>query len=442
MNLTLPTVGVTVGPTYATLEVSALTQIDSHNHTSGQGPLIPTAALNINGDLGFNGYNVSLLRAVRLTSQASPLALAGDVTCLYASGGNLYYNNGTGTQVQLTAGAALNAASIGAIGGDYATSSASVFYTSVASKFTFTSNTNTAAYMDTGPITLRQVVASANGVTITPPAGLSANYQLTLPSGLPATTNVMTLDSSGNVGYTTAPTLTAATITGAVTVGATLGVTGNATFGGTLSSSGAATLNSVVVTTTANIGGTLSTGNISAAGAVSVTGSVSATSTISSGGDFIAGSSGSTGIQLQYAKFQGGIGAQLWNYAPSYFSTDTLAIGSSVSTTQPIVVSAGTPANGVMTVRGLINWSGSAYSISAGEGFTLAAGSGGQVIVQWGAAFNVGSTTIATGSRSGGTPGFVSPQDLSTTQMKFFLFNTGGVAADFSFQFIAQGIRA
>ena len=40
MNLTLPTVGTTVGPTWASLLNTAITSIDSHDHSSGKGATI------------------------------------------------------------------------------------------------------------------------------------------------------------------------------------------------------------------------------------------------------------------------------------------------------------------------------------------------------------------------------------------------------------------
>jgi hypothetical protein len=201
MNLSLPTPTVTLGPTYAAQNNSAFTAIDSHSHIPGQGVPIPSNGISINGDLPFNGFNASLLRSTRFGSQSAALALPGDVSSLYVVGGNLYYNNSVGQAIQLTSGSALNAASIGAIGGDYATSTASEFYTSAAKTFTFWSSTNFSALLDSSAITIRPLnVASAAGVTLTAPPTLSASYGLTFPLALPASTKIATVDSSGNVG--------------------------------------------------------------------------------------------------------------------------------------------------------------------------------------------------------------------------------------------------
>lgn len=220
MNLTLPDVSQTAGPLYATDVNDAFESVDSHNHSSGQGVPVPTAGININADLSFNSFNANSLRSTQLTNQGSPLALATDICCVYASGGNLYYNNSTGQQVQLTSGAGLNAASVGGFGGDYGTSTASAFYTSASTLFSFTSAANTYANMAFGAFTVYATGASPKGVTINAPAGLGANYSLTLPTGLPASTKLLTCDTAGNLGFQynyIAPTVQKFTATGTTT---------------------------------------------------------------------------------------------------------------------------------------------------------------------------------------------------------------------------------
>ena len=69
MNLTLPTVSITVGPEWATLLNAALTDIDAHDHTSGKGVKITPAGLNINADLELNGNAIT--EAVRVVLAAS-----------------------------------------------------------------------------------------------------------------------------------------------------------------------------------------------------------------------------------------------------------------------------------------------------------------------------------------------------------------------------------
>ena len=201
MNLTLPTVSVTAGPLYATENNAAFTQIDQHNHTTGNGQQIPTLGLNINADLTFNQKNATSLRSTQYYNNASTITSAGDVTCLYFSGGNLYINNATGTPVQITAGNALNASSIGAIGGDYATSTASEFYTSSAQTFSFTSASTVPAYINCGPVKIRQATANGFGVNVVPNSSQAADYTLNLPVALPSAQSVAAVDASGNMTF-------------------------------------------------------------------------------------------------------------------------------------------------------------------------------------------------------------------------------------------------
>jgi len=199
MSMLLPIPTVTPGPTYASENNDAFEVIDQHDHTPGKGLPIPSNGLNINNDLPFNGYNAGILRSTQFQNQGSPLSLPGDISSLYVSNGNLYYNNSIGQQVQLTSGAALNASSIGGIGGDYVGSGALVFYTSLNRTFTFWSATNVPANLDAGSITIREVALSPNGITIQSPTGLASSYSVTLPPALPSGPSFLTIDASGQI---------------------------------------------------------------------------------------------------------------------------------------------------------------------------------------------------------------------------------------------------
>lgn len=199
MSLLLPIPTSTPGPTYASENNSAFTVIDSHDHTPGKGVPIPSNGININNDLPFNGFNASSLRSTQFRSQSANLSLPTDVSMLYVVNGNLTYNNQLGQPVQITAGATLNASTIGGIGGDYATSTALEFYTSADQTFTFWSNTNVPAKLDSGSITIRPQLTSPPGITINAPVSLAANYLLNLPGALPASPSYLTVDASGNM---------------------------------------------------------------------------------------------------------------------------------------------------------------------------------------------------------------------------------------------------
>lgn len=227
MSLILPTVDVTLGPEWATELNSAFETVDAHDHSPGKGLQVPSSGLALDADLPFNSYNATILRSVRFDEQNSPLAEVTDLACLYASGVDLWFNDGNGNQIQLTAGGALNAASIGGIGGDYATSTASVFYTDSTKTFTFWQNTNQSALMDCGTILLRKTTASSAAITIRADTSLSSGWTLTIPTAPPASTMFVGIDSSGNLAFTNS--LVALTLSGALTVGGAAALNGAVT---------------------------------------------------------------------------------------------------------------------------------------------------------------------------------------------------------------------
>ena len=200
MNLTLPTVSITIGPTWATQLNTALTSIDSHQHTPGTGQLIPSAGLNINADLGFSNFNATTLRTTRFFNQSTPLALPTDINCLFVSGGELWFNNQAGVPLQLTSNGSLSVGSIGGITGLGGTSAA-LTYNSGIGTFIFTQNPNQAANIDVGNVIIRNPIGTGNpGVTLSVGA-LSGNYTLTLANALPASTSFLTSATSGQLGY-------------------------------------------------------------------------------------------------------------------------------------------------------------------------------------------------------------------------------------------------
>lgn len=114
LGLAKPEPSVTVGPEWAQMINDCLNLIDTHDHTSGKGARVPSAGLNINGDLSFNNTNATDLRSVRMQLGSAALALPADKGCVYVNGGNLYYNNGSGAAVQITSGTSVISSITGA----------------------------------------------------------------------------------------------------------------------------------------------------------------------------------------------------------------------------------------------------------------------------------------------------------------------------------------
>lgn len=191
MLLPIPVVGVTSGPEYASNINNCLTIIDTHDHTFNNGSRIPTAGLNINADLDYNGYNVTGVRTLRFESQGSVPSEPSDLGCMYEFGNDLYYINGAGQPVQITNGGSI-AGTTGSITGLVSPASAS--YGS--STFTFRSGALIPANLDGASVVLRNLVASSNGYTVNAPAAMTQDYSVSMPLP-PASTLPIVMDNAG-----------------------------------------------------------------------------------------------------------------------------------------------------------------------------------------------------------------------------------------------------
>lgn len=206
MQLDVPDVSTTLGPEWARKINLALgtngAGIDGHNHTAGKGVPIPSAGIAVDAELEFNGFDATLLRSTRYSEQAAALEETTDLGCVYNVGGDLYWNNGDGTAVQITDGATLAATSLGGISGLPSGTASVAFATST---YTFRRATNSAAIMDVGPLVIRDTAASALGITLASPVGLAGAYSLTLPPALPASSKIVQIGSDGQISAALAP---------------------------------------------------------------------------------------------------------------------------------------------------------------------------------------------------------------------------------------------
>ncbi len=198
MGLPVPTVGEDPGPDWATNLNASLSAIDSHNHSSGQGVPITPDGISINSDLSMNNNDLSSVRSVRFTPQSGAIADPTDLGCLYENGVDLYYIDGAGNQVRITQSGSVSG-SAGTITGLPSGTASAAF---AGSTFTFQSATATPAAMNVGSVKVSQTSASGKGVTISAAAGQAADFGMSLPAALPASTKIVSLDSSGNIGAT------------------------------------------------------------------------------------------------------------------------------------------------------------------------------------------------------------------------------------------------
>lgn len=191
MNLIVPIVGQEPSPTYAQDINNSLTIVDSHSHALGSGVQITPAAMNINASLSMGENDLINIAALTLIAQSGSQANQS----LYVSGVDLYYADGNGNAIQITTGGAVNATSSGISSGSASASfSGGVLIVDQAS--------NTPGNIQAGSILIGNNVASSKFVTLSAPNSLASNYQLFLPT-IPAQTNVVSLDSSGNLGSIT-----------------------------------------------------------------------------------------------------------------------------------------------------------------------------------------------------------------------------------------------
>lgn len=205
MSLPVPGVGSTLGPTYANDVNTSLDIIDSHTHAPGSGVPITPSGLNINSDLTMAGNNLIGIRSLRLTSQVSPLSGGGaDIGCLYESGVDLYFNDGSGNQVRITQSGGV-AGSPGSISN--LNSPASAAFVAASASFVWQSGSSVAANMDAATYVLRYPgsypTPAGNYIALQAASALATGYALTFPATTPATLGAwLTSTTSGVLSWT------------------------------------------------------------------------------------------------------------------------------------------------------------------------------------------------------------------------------------------------
>lgn len=242
LNLSLPEYGE-VPATAGQKLLDNYETIDTHDHSSGKGVRVTTAGININADLEINSHNLTEVNSLELDSLSSALSGASNSNRVNVANGELYFTDGNGLAVQVTANGGLDTTVSGGWTGDYSSTDAEGTYVSATTTFKLLQdgNANQAGKLDIGDIKLRTTVAGAsNYISIVSPT-LSANWTMTLPAAAPASTSVMTMTDAGTVVNSKELSLTTLSVQGgmstlgAATASGTLDVTGNATFAATVS---------------------------------------------------------------------------------------------------------------------------------------------------------------------------------------------------------------
>jgi hypothetical protein len=194
-NMSLPesTINVDSGLTWEQNLNAALTLIDSHNHSPGNGVPIGPSGININASLSFNNNSATNL----ISAVFSPQVSLATLNAVYVSGANLFYNDGNGNVIQMTSGGLVNATSSGISSG----SNSASFVSSV---LVVNAASTTPANVQCGSVLLGNNSAGSKYLTLAPPAAMGSNYNLTLPALPGASGNFLTCDTSGNISAVTA----------------------------------------------------------------------------------------------------------------------------------------------------------------------------------------------------------------------------------------------
>lgn len=268
MNLTLPTDHGSAD-VWDTILDAAFTAIDAHDHTTGKGVKVPSAALNINADISWSSggvyYAVKDAKAIDFqpTTQASITAYS---SVFYVSSGDseLHFKDASARDIQITNAGSLNVSLVGGIGGDYSSVGALFSFDDATDRYLAQQQGSPRPWagMALGNLDIYQQAASiTNRVRQKSPAALAASYDMTwfaaLP-GSPATILIAQIDGNGQ--WTASNT-----ISNAVSFSSTVGTTGliTATGGITLPGAAVATLGTHVAAYTA-------TGLFTASGGITV----------------------------------------------------------------------------------------------------------------------------------------------------------------------------
>lgn len=222
---TLPTVGSTAGPTYATQINAAIEELRETLDTS-----VSPSGMDMNDDLSFlsgGTYNgITDLGRANFEDKSAAISAATNPRSVYVVDGELYFNDGAGNQIQITTGGVLNSASTGAItGSGYGSSGVEVTWDAGTEEYRFRSGSATDNYGDLKGDDFLLSDGSSNFVRVTAQA-MSADYTMTLPAAVPASTSLVTMSSAGTLATSRDPSVDTVTTTGLITAGG--GVTASA----------------------------------------------------------------------------------------------------------------------------------------------------------------------------------------------------------------------
>lgn len=201
---------------------TALGLVDAHDHTTGKGVQVPSAALKINADVSwsFGGTNFAIIDAKAVDfAPVTAASMASYSSALFSNSSdsnNLYYRNSAGTNVQITSGSTLNISIVGGIGGDYTAVGALLDYDDATDTYRFRQETATAvrqfAKISSANVQLFEYFAAGatpvptTSVRLASPAALAASYTVTFPAAVPGTVALVQASTAGVLTFTNTTT--------------------------------------------------------------------------------------------------------------------------------------------------------------------------------------------------------------------------------------------
>lgn len=215
LGITLPTVGTTIGPDYATEINAAIQALIDRLETK-----VTEAGILIGGTLDMNSNAIDEVTSLQVDNLGAPLSGAPNARRLHMSGGEWYMTDNAGNAVQITSGGSLNAASIGGIGGDYGGSDpALVSYVDATGLYLFTTDPGVEARIQTRGIIFER--SGGGTAEIQGPASGTLSPIISLPNAYGSSgLNVFTINGTTGV-VTFTQTLSDLTVTN-LTVGTQL----------------------------------------------------------------------------------------------------------------------------------------------------------------------------------------------------------------------------
>lgn len=198
MGLSVPTLNGDSG-VWDTAINASLALIDTHNHTTGQGVVVPSAGIGINAALTFAGFAATNLKGTSFTPQASSPGL--NYVWVKTSDNELYFSDELARDVKLTSNGAVNIAAVGGIVGDYASAAAAFYYDNAAKSYLALQAApapNVWASVSAGEVDIYEKASGiATRVRLASPAALAASYQVTFPAAVPASNALVQVSSTG-----------------------------------------------------------------------------------------------------------------------------------------------------------------------------------------------------------------------------------------------------